>query len=206
MKKLKKILSAITAAVLCAAPMANGAVVNAAEEQNTYRVYVDVKENSGVRKCTVASLYVAENMRFKEVQIGDLGGEVSSETAANQYVECYYTASGSLARSGTLFTMKYISKNTYEENERNFDISLRDSNGLKLSSDLVSHTAVLVGDANGDGVVMLNDAVFIKQFIGNPTNYPLPNIRAADVNGDGVITDEDATMIQQYCIHLIKHF
>lgn len=206
MKKLKKILSAVSAGLLCALPLVNGAAANAAEKLNTYRVYVDVKENSGVCKCTVASLYAFENMRFKETQIGDLGGEISNATVGNQYVECYYTTPGNLARSGTLFTMKYISKNTYEENERTFDIYPENSNGVKLSSDLVSRTAVLVGDANGDGVVMLNDAICIKQFVGNPENYPLTNVRAADANGDGVITDEDAELIQNYTLYLIEHF
>ena len=209
MKKFRKILSAVSAAVLCALPLINCAAVNAASESekiNTYRVYVDVKENSGVCKCIVSSLYDGDNMRFQETKIGDLGGEVSNTSVGNQYVECYYTASGNLARAGTLFTMKYISSNTYEETEKDFKIYSENSNGVKLSSDLISRTAVLVGDADGDGRVFLNDVVCIEQFIGNPENYPLTNVRAADVNNDGVITDEDALLIQKYNINLIKHF
>ena len=209
MKKFRKILSAVSAAVLCALPLINCAAVNAASESekiNTYRVYVDVKENSGVCKCIVSSLYDGDNMCFQETKIGDLGGEVSNTSVGNQYVECYYTASGNLAQAGTLFTMKYISKNTYEENEKDFKIYSENSNGVKLSSDLISRTAVLVGDADGDGRVFLNDVVCIEQFIGNPENYPLTNVRAADVNNDGVITDEDALLIQKYNINLIKHF
>lgn len=213
MKKFKKILSTISAAVLCAIPMVNGVTANAADYLNTYRVYVDVKENSGICECMIATRYV-DNMTFKEEQIGDLGGEVSSaklgngigDGTTNQYVECYYETFGNLAKSGTLFTMKYISKNTYEENESTFEIIPKNSNGVKLSPDLVTRTAVLVGDANGDGVIRLNDAIWIKQFVGNPSQYPLPNARGADVNNDGVINDEDALLIQQYCINLIKYF
>ncbi len=209
MKKFRKILSAVSAAVLCALPLINCAAVNAASESekiNTYRVYVDVKENSGVCKCIVSSLYDGDNMRFQETKIGDLGGEVSNTSVGNQYVECYYTASVNLDQAGTLFNMKYIYKNTYEENEKDFKIYSENSNGVKLSSDLISRTAVLVGDADGDGRVFLNDVVCIEQFIGNPENYPLTNVRAADVNNDGVITDEDALLIQKYNINLIKHF
>lgn len=213
MKKFKKILSAVSAAVLCSLPMMNIAAVDAAESFNTYRVYIDVKENSGISKCTIATCY-ADNMSFKEEQIGNLGGKVSStkigsglgDGTMNQYVECDYETSGNLASSGTIFTMKYISNNTYEENEISFDFYPKNSNGEKLNENAVSRTAVLVGDVNNDGVVLLNDAICINQFVGNPEKYPLKNARAADVNNDGVITEEDATLIQKYCIHLIKYF
>lgn len=214
MKKIKKILSVVSASVLCALPTANATVANATETLNTYRMYVDVKENSGISSCTVATRYV-DNMTFIEEQIGNLGGKVSSarlggrgigDGTKNQYVECYYKASGNLALSGTLFTMKYISNNTYKENESMFEVYLENSAGTKLSDDLVSCTAVLVGDANNNGIVDISDAVLIKQFLANPSEYPLGNVRAADANNDGVITDEDATLIQQYLANLIKHF
>ncbi|MBO5319453.1 MAG: dockerin type I repeat-containing protein, partial [Ruminococcus sp.] len=62
------------------------------------------------------------------------------------------------------------------------------------------------GDANQDGDILLNDAVLILQYLGNPDVYTLSDegLAAADVSnpGDG-ITNKDALAIQKYVLHLI---
>ncbi len=66
--------------------------------------------------------------------------------------------------------------------------------------------AVVYGDADGNGVVELNDAVLVLCNVVDAENYPLTSeqIEAADVyqNGDG-ISNMDALAIQKYLAQLI---
>ncbi|MBR6670927.1 MAG: leucine-rich repeat protein [Ruminococcus sp.] len=62
------------------------------------------------------------------------------------------------------------------------------------------------GDANNDGKVLLNDAVLILQYLGNPDAYPLSDQAKANADvcnpGDG-ITNKDALAIQRYILKVI---
>lgn len=57
MKKIKKILSAVSAAVLCITPIANGAVVNAASAQGTRQRLVEIAEQELARGETSGQRY-----------------------------------------------------------------------------------------------------------------------------------------------------
>lgn len=77
--------------------------------------------------------------------------------------------------------------------------------------------SALIGDANCDGRVLINDAILVMQAIGNPDVYGVngsdpshitkQGIINADVcnPGDG-ITNKDALTIQKYLIHMISGF
>ncbi|MBR6622853.1 MAG: hypothetical protein IKK91_02980, partial [Ruminococcus sp.] len=62
------------------------------------------------------------------------------------------------------------------------------------------------GDANGDGKVLLSDAVLILQWLGNHDEYHIAEaqIEAADVyeRGSG-LTSMDALTIQKFLLKLI---
>jgi hypothetical protein len=60
--------------------------------------------------------------------------------------------------------------------------------------EIIELPAILLGDANGDGVVDTQDAIKVVQYyLGkNPTDF---NIQAADVNNDGVVDTQDAIQI-----------
>ena len=55
--------------------------------------------------------------------------------------------------------------------------------------------AIMLGDANDDGVVDALDASFIQQYVAGKTT--IDNEEAADVNQDGAIDAQDASLIQQ---------
>ena len=55
--------------------------------------------------------------------------------------------------------------------------------------------AIMLGDANDDGVVDALDASFIQQYVAGKIS--IDNEEAADVNQDGVIDAQDASLIQQ---------
>ena len=64
------------------------------------------------------------------------------------------------------------------------------------------------GDVNGDGKVLLNDAVLILQYLGNPDEYPISDQAKANADvcnpGDG-ITNKDALAIQRYILKVISN-
>ena len=63
------------------------------------------------------------------------------------------------------------------------------------------------GDANGDGIIDMADAVLIMQSLANPDKYMIAaeNALNADVSGRGNgITTSDALAIQKYLLGLIK--
>ena len=66
--------------------------------------------------------------------------------------------------------------------------------------------AVMLGDANGDGVVNYLDAMLIAQYyVGDIVDEDL-NLEAADVNGDGTVNYLDAMMVAQYYVGDIDAF
>ena len=101
-------------------------------------------------------------------------------------------------------------------NGRRLYCEITDKSGAKIKSDVVTLYKVTVpgqngseknyGDANNDGKVLLNDAVLILQYLGNPDAYPLSDEAKANAdvsgNGDG-ITNKDALAIQRFVLHLI---
>ena len=57
---------------------------------------------------------------------------------------------------------------------------------------------ILLGDANGDGNVNINDVTTIQRHIAEFQLLDGLNLFAADVNGDNKVSIEDATAIQMY--------
>ena len=60
----------------------------------------------------------------------------------------------------------------------------------------------ILGDADGDGVVTINDVTVIQRVLAEAAE--LANPLTADVNKDGVVTIEDATLIQNYLAEMIE--
>jgi len=210
MKKIKKILSAVSAAILYSVLMANTAAVNAAESEiiNTYRVYFDVNANSGVASAYYGMTF-SKKMSAASFEVGTLGGRVGSGgngQGTNQTCGCFYTASETVIDPGTLFTMKFYGSLSFEEAVSEYELTAKYKDGVEMLPNPISMDVVLVGDANDDGFIDISDAVSIECYIANPSGYPINNLRAADVNGDGVITADDSKMIQEYRIKLIEHF
>lgn len=57
---------------------------------------------------------------------------------------------------------------------------------------------VLLGDANGDGAVNINDVTTIQRYLAELETIEGIYLRAADVNQDGTVDIADATAIQMY--------
>ena len=68
----------------------------------------------------------------------------------------------------------------------------------------VDTSDILLGDANGDGVVNANDALAVLRYTLNLA--VVIDTDAADVNGDGLVNANDALMILRYALGLITAF
>ncbi len=69
---------------------------------------------------------------------------------------------------------------------------------LDLAFAITSGSGVLCGDANGDGVINISDAVFVINYVFIPGS-PAPNpLCRADANGDGTINVSDAVYLINY--------
>ena len=66
----------------------------------------------------------------------------------------------------------------------------------ELSYELLDNA--ILGDANGDGHVNINDVTTIQRYKADMETLEGINFHAADINGDGNVTIEDATILQRF--------
>ena len=74
--------------------------------------------------------------------------------------------------------------------------------GDKTYTATFTSTAILWGDANGDGEITTKDVVLLRRFLANfddETGTSTVEIAiGADVNGDGEITTKDVVLLRRY--------
>lgn len=213
MKKISKILSAISATVLCTASF-SGTVSNAAtsEKYNTYAVYCDVDSGSGVMWADVYFHYNSIDMDEMEVETGSFVGNVTHTTLERTDGKTIYSASfraeGAIMAPGVLFRSLFSTKDNMELVEGTMRTSAFDASRKFMGNDIVDASFVLIGDANQDGRVTVADETAILQSLGNPTSYGLSKKGnyAADVNFDGVVNNADMKLIRDYNNGIINWF
>lgn len=64
----------------------------------------------------------------------------------------------------------------------------------------------LMGDADGNGTVDINDATLVQRFAAEIAAEDAPDLVAADVNRDGLVNITDATILQRYIAEFIPDF
>ena len=216
MKKFKKILSAVSAGVLCALPMINGVAANAVRpgQYDTYMVFCDVEANSGVQYCNMTVVHNGEDQAqamHGNLGNGDINTHITKRVDGKISYATMYEANGALAAKGTVFKVKVVTEPKEPGEEIPIEVndpSAFDVNYVFLGKGVATQDIVMLGDVNDDECVDIIDAILIKQYLANSTKYPLEEkaFRAADVNYDGVVNDEDALLIQYYEAGTIKHF
>ncbi len=214
MKKIKKILSVASAAVLCAMPIVNVAPVNASgsPQMKTYVVYsVATRPDIAYFDYT---LYYSDSAIFQESKPSSLlskGNFSSIPKTSNRKVQHKYSGSTIGSRGEVVATKFIVSMDTesiYDKISRTTP-DIRNANGVTLSPASLIMDDILLGDVDFNGIVDNDDADLILSHIVNPDNYPFTEkqFQAADVynRGDG-ITGMDAYTIQQYVAEIISHF
>lgn len=64
---------------------------------------------------------------------------------------------------------------------------------------------VLIGDADGNGKIDINDATTVQKHVAHLITLTGDRLKAADANGDGKVDINDATAIQKYIAKLIPN-
>ena len=215
MKKFKKILSAVSAAVLCALPMINGVAANAADssKMKTYVIY-NVATRPDIAYFDFTLDYKSDVIAEKSVatDLCNWNFFYSIDRTAFDQVRTMFDGNGySIGDVGILTSTKFIvpmdTKSIYDKVTYSNAV-VRNANGVTLAPTSIIMDEILLGDVNKDKSVDIADATAIFQSMGNPDKYDLSyeEKRAADVNLDGVVDKADALLIQQYDAGVIKHF
>ena len=211
MKKFKKILSAASAVMLCALPLMNGVVVDAASNETAYDTYVLYHD------------VVNPAVAYFDFSIGydsSVVAEPSMKTAlcgTNNFNLMHYTTSRKIqttysgkafGKTGTAATTKLLiprSSNVYDLISYGTSV-VKNANGSNMSPTSLTLDAVLLGDVNGDGFVGVADVAYITHYFIDSSEFPLNDFRAADLDMDGVVTEKDKDLLNQYCLKVIAHF
>ncbi len=215
MKKFKKILSAVSAAVLCAMPMINGAAANAADssKMKTYVIY-NVATRSDIAYFDFTLDYKSDVIAEKSVatDLCNWNFFYSIDRTAFDQVRTMFDGNGySIGDVGILTSTKFIvpmdTKSVYDKVTYSNAV-VRNANGITLAPTSIIMDEILLGDANQDKSVDIADATLILQYLTNPIDYKLTDkgMLAADVNLDGVVDKSDSLLIQQYDAGVVKHF
>ncbi len=207
-------LSAVSATMLCVTSLA-GITSNAAgaetQKLNTYAVYCDVESGSGVMWADVYFRYNNIDMDSLEIEAGNFGGDVTHSTLERTDDTVYsasFRADGAIMAPGVLFKSKFWTTDNMTLVDGTMRTSAFDATRKFMGNDIVEDSFVLVGDANNDKVVDLDDETAVIQYLGNPTDYKLSKEEyyAADVNFDGVVNDADRKLIRDYNNGVIDWF
>ena len=215
MKTIKKILSVVSASVLCAVPIVDGFSVSATDttQLKTYVVY-NIARNPNIAFFEFALDYTDDVIAERSFATSLCRGFFFSidRTAFNQVKNTYDGNKYPIGETGTITSTKFLvpmntesiyDKITYSE------AVIRNANGGILSPTYITMDDVLLGDVDLNGIVNNYDAELIMKAIGNADDYPLSERQkdAADVysRGDG-ITAMDALTIQEYVSGQISHF
>ena len=221
-KTIAKITAALSAAVMCALPMANALTSSAATTPvKTFRTYIDIDatdydlhEFEYDRRFGGSYKNTTTFRGYKVFLAGDI-----DHTTPQTGRSCLFIESDGLRRfQGTVATETYDC--TYADaNVNGFKNSITKViwafNDWKNAGhtdyyddfeDKVTEEIVLVGDTNRNGTIELSDAVYILQYVANPIKYSGIDKKAADVDGNGYVNSYDALLIQRYQSGLINSF
>lgn len=216
MKTIKKILSAVLTAAFFTVPVVNSFSSSAAfnDYQTTYRVYAELKPVSGVKSCSVNMNVLKYTMKPGDFVLGNVNATLFETGCSGglygtlmNYTKVF-TAEGDMINGGTLFRMNYyteLDSASFYEN-MSISVSCTNSAGNKIEPLPVNTTVVMVGDADQNGIVDLNDSILINNHLMGKNVLTDNALRSADVNNDGVITLEDSNMILSYLSGQIKNF
>lgn len=214
MKKVtRKIMAAMSAAVMCAVPMINSFSANAdVNQQKTYLV-VSVATNPDITYFDFVINY-DDNIEANKGIATSLcqNGYFSSSNNTSKQTVLHTYNGDAIGTTGELCTTKFIApmnSDSIFDYVYQSDVKIRNASGKTMAPSSIALEELLMGDVDMNGVVDDNDATLVLQYISNPDRYPLTYRQklAADVYEPGSdLTAKDSLEIQRYVAGLINHF
>ena len=221
-KTIKKITAALSAALMCALPMANAVSANAAGgRKNTFRNYIEI--NAGNKPLYYFYFDKSFDDSVKNsIELVNYDLKLSNASFSYRNPQtgryCFTIESRELNGFKGEVLVENFECSDMSVNAANF-LGRRDTyvvgsgnnyRGYYDKNDLnVNEEVILVGDANGNGTVDLSDAILINMYkAGNISQIKDMKYfkKAADVNNDGVVNTADSVLIQDFTLHNINSF
>lgn len=199
-KQMKKLIAAVSAAVLCAVPLVNVATPASAYDASqklTYRVYEKVnaksmKDYSSTVKapstCTYGqTVFTGNGYGYQSSILNSKTNTLTNEFGISSYHSGLYVCESTWYAPVSLsnFSVEYNYKTTG-------------------SATITLISGVLVGDIDQDGDVDRIDAEKILNYSSSvsagirPTGYSEKALLAADVDNDGKISINDANLVLRF--------
>ena len=100
---------------------------------------------------------------------------------------------GSVTASGSYKNLKELGDNTYRVTKIAGEVTI-----TVTTEQTEAPVALLIGDANGDGAITINDVTMIQRHVAEIETITGTCLLNADTNGDGEVTIDDATLLQRY--------
>lgn len=213
MKKLKKIVAAMTTAAISAVSLCSMFTVSANSGRETFRIYVDVPANSGVSKVLLNLRYtpsVTDVCRFYK---GTMDNRWRMTVVMDSGIYCgINVVAGTdqdLTSPGTLGVITMIAPSSTRDLFDLVDIniqSISNYTGSELPTSRIRISNIMVGDVNSDGKVDSSDATLLNNYLNGNVILSGNALRAADTTGDFGISDDDLTHLNNYLNGTVNNF
>ena len=169
-------------------------------------VPVSIVNNPGVSVVVVKIDYDESVLTLDRVENG---GMFSGFTKGLRYL---FDEDHDVTEDGVLMTLVFTVAESADAGEYPIAVTVKEASnydledvtlyGVSGSVAVEAESAVMYGDANGDGEVTIKDLVLLRKFVANYDDSTGTSTVAvesgADANGDGVITIKDLVLLRKY--------
>ena len=223
-KAIKKITATLSAALMCVLPFANAFSANAAvynNQKQTFRVNlsVDSKDMNNMYELEYNLYFTGYMQNYLTFRKGRcfIGADRFRSVGLTQSRTCMTIESPVL---GNLDNVRVASLTFDTDNQIIGPCSLSINHSSRVDAfnnygeehyieqfyPTVNESFVLVGDADNDGEIRMNDAAIIEALSRDIDPGVEYNIDAADVDGDGQVTYYDSILVRRYLLKSINSF
>lgn len=213
MIKFKKFFAVLTTAAISAVSLCNMFTASANAGRETFRIYVDVPTNSGVRGVRLNLHYdpdITDVCRFYKGML-DNSYSYNMIMEGGEYcgIVARYTASSNLTVAGTLGVITMTAPSSTDSIFDLVDLNIEyilNSAGTNLPTSRLRISDVMVGDVNQDGKVNSADATLLNNYLNGKASLSGNALRAADTNADFGVSKDDLTHLNDYLSGKVRYF
>ena len=177
-----------------------------AHNGNQFTVAVEISQNSGISHLNVMPVYDRTAFNLIAVTNGEVMDNMSEVTP-----KVSWSSTENATAGGNLIYFTFIPKNDYVIGKFEFGVKVIDAantEGNAITFKTVSGQITVFdpdkvyGDANGDGIIDLEDLVLLRKYLadidGETGSTEIEIAKGADANEDHVIDSLDLLLIREY--------
>ena len=219
---IKKIVATISAAAMCAIPMANALTADAAISPNaryTFRKVYYVANSANIKDVVFRWIINSNGTSAPQAHTLAPGQLINGNTGGqNRHVGAGTYSPTNHYVTGAIFTQSFFSNTTSPTEYGNY-IEVYNNNNQQLYDKVKAYDKYLVGDINNDGIINGSDASLLDNALNNTNisskkltdpvkiNGVTYRVYKFDIDNDGDVDSADLSMILQYNMgpdHLLR--